>query len=97
MTSGSAAAAEAIRLGHTTLKLFERGVHLLIEKNLAALRRELEDAGVEFIDLGRTGVSGCTAGVRNGRSLMRPSRLALYLGARLLPLNAAAQSPAFSV
>jgi hypothetical protein len=55
---GSAAAAEAIRLRHTTLKLFERGVHLLIEKNLAALRRELEDAGVEFIDLGRTGVPG---------------------------------------
>jgi hypothetical protein len=58
MTSGSAAAAEAIRPGHTTLKLFERGVHLLIENNLAALPRELEDAGVEFIDLGRTGVAG---------------------------------------
>jgi hypothetical protein len=42
MTSGSVAAAEAIRLGHTTLKLFEREVQLLIENNLAALRRELE-------------------------------------------------------
>jgi hypothetical protein len=40
------------------MKLFERGVYLLIEKNLAALRRDLEDAGVEFIDLGRTGVPG---------------------------------------
>ena len=59
MTSGSVAAAEAIRLGHTTLKLFEREVQLLIENNMAALRREFEDAGVEFIDLGRTEVPGC--------------------------------------
>jgi hypothetical protein len=40
------------------LKLSEREVQLLIENNLAALRRELEDAGVEFIDLSRTGVPG---------------------------------------
>ena len=97
MTSGSAAAAGATRLGHTTLKLFERGVHMLIENNMAALRRELEDAGVEFIDLGRTEVPGVRLESEMGRSEMRPSRLALYLGALLLPLNAAAQSPAFSV
>jgi predicted RNase H-like nuclease (RuvC/YqgF family) len=54
MTSGSAAAAEAAGLGHATLKRFERGVHMLIENNMAALRRALEDAGVEFIDRGKT-------------------------------------------
>ena len=70
---------------------------LLIENNMAALRRELEDAGVEFIDLGRTEVPGVQLESEMGRSEMRPSRLALYLGALLLPLNAAAQSPAFSV
>jgi len=75
----------------------ERGVHMLIENNMAALRRELEDAGVEFIDLGRTEVPGVRLESEMGRSEMRPSRLALYLGALLLPLNAAAQSPAFSV
>ena len=97
MTSGSAAAAEAAGLGHATLKRFERGVHMLIENNMAALRREFEDAGVEFIDLGRTEVPGVQLESEMGRSEMRPSRLALYLGALLLPLNAAAQSPAFSV
>jgi hypothetical protein len=74
MTAGSAAAAGATRLGHTTLKLFERGVHMLIENNMAALRRELEDAGVEFIDLGRTEVPGVRLESEMGRSEMRPSR-----------------------
>jgi hypothetical protein len=68
---------------------------MLIENNMAALRREFEDAGVEFIDLGRTEVSGVQLESEMGRSEMRPSRLALYFGALLLPLNAAAQSPAF--
>jgi predicted RNase H-like nuclease (RuvC/YqgF family) len=31
------------------LKRFERGIHMLIKNNMAALRRTLEDAGVEFI------------------------------------------------
>jgi hypothetical protein len=56
MTSGSAAAAEAIRLGDTTLKLFERGVYLLIEKNLAPYAATSQTLALS--DLGRTGVPG---------------------------------------
>ncbi len=69
---------------------------MLIENNMAALRREFEDAGIEFIDLGRTEVPGVRLESEMGRSEMRPSRLALT-SAPCYPLNAAAQSPAFSV
>jgi transcriptional regulator with XRE-family HTH domain len=41
--------AKAAGLGHATLKRFERGVHMLINNNMAALIRALEEAGVEFI------------------------------------------------
>jgi transcriptional regulator with XRE-family HTH domain len=41
--------AKAAGLGSATLKRFERGIHMLIKNNMAALRRTLEDAGVEFI------------------------------------------------
>ena len=41
-------------MGSATLKRFERGVHMLINNNMVALVRALEDAGIEFIPRTKT-------------------------------------------
>ena len=45
---------KAAGLGSATLKRFERGVHMLINNNMVALTRALEDAGIEFIPRTKT-------------------------------------------
>jgi transcriptional regulator with XRE-family HTH domain len=48
--------AAASHLSLSTIKNFEKGHHLPTVNNLAAMRRALEAAGVEFIDGDRPGV-----------------------------------------
>ena len=39
----------SVHIAHATLKRFEVGLRTLIPNNMAAIRRALEDAGLEFI------------------------------------------------
>lgn len=42
--------AAAARVGISTVRSFEKGVHTPVTHNLAAIRTALESAGVEFIN-----------------------------------------------
>lgn len=44
--------AASARVGLSTVRSFERGVHTPVTHNLAAIRAALEGAGVEFIERG---------------------------------------------
>jgi transcriptional regulator with XRE-family HTH domain len=50
--------AEAAQLAFQTIRNFERSRHQTSRSTLAAIRRAFEDAGVKFIEAGKSGGQG---------------------------------------